>query len=80
MSWSVSATGKVGAVAKKLSEDFARIHYEGSEGFVKDRISEAVARALENTEGAVRVFASGSFSGGKHNISLTFEPLYGFVE
>ena len=80
MSWSVQAIGKPEAVAKKLEEAFSKIIYEGSEGSVKDKIAEAVAIALANTDGVVKVYASGSLSSGKHTVQLTIEPLYGFVE
>ena len=89
MSWSVSAHGKPAAVAEKLAKDFANITYlQKEEAGIKDAAAEVVAKALAaNTyKGtSVQVNASGSGSvhpadGSSQTVSISVQPMHGFVE
>jgi hypothetical protein len=91
MSWSVSAIGKSDAVARKLATDFAAIKVTGPEVDVVNSAAAAIAAALaaQVPPTAVRVAASGSQSSmGQsgsptsytNTMSISIEPIYGFVE
>lgn len=91
MSWSVNAVGKPAAVAAKLAIDFSRITCSEPEQTIKNHVAESVAVALAvfPPNYAVRVLASGSQGcpdsskapEEKYNqLSVSIEPIYGFVE
>jgi hypothetical protein len=91
MSWSVSAVGKPGPVAKKLAADFAGCSYlKGAEVSIKDKAAELVAAALSafTSPSAVKVSASGSKASTgldgaiveQHTLSIDIQPIWGFVE
>lgn len=86
MSWSVSAIGKASAVAAKIAADIERQKCMEPEEAIKKSVASALAAALAAfPEGsAVKVEASGSQSatGAKatNNLSVSLQPLYGFVE
>ena len=95
MSWSVAETGKAGAVAKKMAEDFARMHKcDEPEDMIKTGVAKMIADALAAFPPgeAVKVTASGSQfepygpdgkvgSGHKVNsLRVDIEPIYNFRE
>ena len=88
MSWSVSAVGKPVAVAEKLAKDFAKIQCQEPEETIKNHVAAAIAAGLSAFPPmlTVSVRASGSQSVNPHTcgtanqLSVTLEPLYGFVE
>ncbi|MGH7744962.1 MAG: hypothetical protein ACREQ5_09190 [Candidatus Dormibacteria bacterium] len=91
MSWSVSAIGRAGAVAKKIAEDLAKITCAEPEETVKNHAASAVSAALAAfpEDYVVKVEASGSQThpnwpskeGGMVNqLRVNVEPVYGFVQ
>jgi hypothetical protein len=91
MSWSVGRTGRAGAVAKALAEDFARIKCVDPEETVKNGIATAVAAALAAFPAGevVQVSASGSQhdaiynapeSGKINSLSVMITPIYNFLD
>jgi len=88
MSWSVSVVGKPAAVAAKVAKELAAVKCSEPEEEIKNSVASIVATALGAfPEGAaVKVNASGSQyspnNDGKkvNNLSVSIEPLYGFVE
>ena len=90
MSWSVSAIGKAGPVAAKVAADLAAVKCSEPEETIKNTIGNVIAIALKEfpPDFPVRVRASGSQyspSGTPstpqiNQLSVTLEPIYGFVE
>lgn len=93
MSWSVSAVGKSGAVAAKLTNEIsiACQHLVEPERSVAEAASAAISAALKGfiPDSAVKVTAFGSQSkwgvaGGPDHITnslkIEIEPIHGFVE
>lgn len=86
MSWSVSATGRAAAVAKKLAEDFARVNCSEPEQTIKNNVASAVDAALTAfpPEAPVRVEASGSQSNMNgaitNQLKVEIAPIWGWVE
>lgn len=91
MSWSVSATGRVGAMAEKIEELFAKAGGcpAGSiEETVKNAIGESMSvlcLSMRESNNVVRVEASGSCwsengVAKSQTLSVKFETLYNFVE
>lgn len=89
MSWSVQAVGKAPAVALKIESDFTAMSkcMEPEEG-VKQAVRAAISVALaaQDPKTAVKVSASGSQSTNypdntfRNQLSVSVEPMYGFVE
>lgn len=93
MSWSVSAVGRVGAVAQKVEKDIAAIKCSEPEETIKNGIGGIIAHALAAypQSYAVTVSASGSQSpnydpsnpgvrsGVINSLNVSISPLYGFV-
>jgi len=88
MSWNVSAVGKAGAVRANVARQFKKLE-EGTmlspEKEAAVAVGQAVDLALSGCSGAVKVqcYGSGSFDSGKwvgQTISVSLEPIYGFVE
>jgi hypothetical protein len=90
MSWSVAVVGKSSAVATKIAAEFAKINCQKPEQEVVSRIVETIAGALGDLPGScpVKVTASGSGhyhsdpdkSGFLQSFTVSFEPIYNFVE
>lgn len=90
MSWSVDVFGRPQAVAAKLATDLANIKCSEPEQSIKGFVGEALASALAAFPPgyAVKVRASGSQYVPDHgkplemvnNLSVSVEPMYGFVE
>lgn len=86
MSWSVQAIGKPAAVAAKLAKDFTVYKCMEPEETIKGKVAEIVAVALAAfpAGAAVKVWASGSQSvvgsDTTNQLSVTIEPIYGYVE
>lgn len=89
MSWSYNGCGRAGALIAVAQASLANVKCAEPEETVKAKVSEIIETALTaypaNT--AVKVVAHGSQStrspadGGIINsVSLTIEPIYGFVE
>jgi hypothetical protein len=87
MSWSVSAIGKPGPVAAKVTEELNRFTCTDPEEGVKQAAAALLATCLaaQDPNTAVRVSASGHQSGSvgnrlSNNLKIDVEPVYGFVE
>lgn len=89
MSWSFTCTGKTAAaaVAVKAKEELARYRCAEPEETIKAKVSDVIETCLAAfpEQSAVTIKAYGSQSvvaDGKaiNNLSITIEPLYGFVE
>lgn len=94
MSWRVQATGRPSAVAAAIEGQFVALGQckEPEEG-IKQGVRALLAKALLDykPDSVVKVGAAGSQSGGTYtagewmgpynnSISITLEPLYGWVE
>jgi hypothetical protein len=91
MSWSVAAVGKAAAVKTEIARQFA-VGSKCLEPEETVRQSAAVvmdaALAAQDPTMAVKASASGSMTfknwdnrtGGSNNLSISIEPLYGFIE
>lgn len=89
MSWSVNAIGKAHAVAAKLSANLASSRCSEPEETIKNIVGSAIAAALAAFPAnyAVKVVAMGSQScpdssnpdEKTNSLSLTIEPIWGFV-
>ncbi len=90
MSWSVSAVGRPDAVRKDIRAQFERNNCSEPERSIAHAVGAAIDVALdaEGSETVVKVYASGSLgykdytkqTGIYNNISVTVEPIHGFVE
>ena len=92
MSWSISAIGKPAAVASKVAAELAANKCNEPEETIKSLVGQAISTALGAMPDsyAVKLAANGSQSGeykngeytGKfvNNLSVSIEPIYGFVE
>jgi hypothetical protein len=92
LSWSVSAIGKPGPVAAKVAQELSTFRCVDPEEGIKQAAGAAIKAALEaqDSNSAVRVSAGGHQnqqygSDGKptsiqNTLSITVEPVYGFVE
>ena len=86
MSWSVSAIGKPRAVAAVIDKQISSGKCAEPEESIKKFVGALIGTALSSMDehAAVRVVASGSQSQDKghtsHNLQLTIEPQWGFVE
>lgn len=94
MSWSVSAVGKPAAVSASIERQFASTSCAEPEETVRQaaRVVVAAAIAAQRPDCAVQVSASGSMSTSynedlktwgapfTNQLSITVQPLYGFLE
>ena len=90
MSWGVQAVGKVPAVRAQLATEFAKNPCSEPEETVRQSAAATIDAALaaQDPTNVVKVTAGGSQSfknyseqtGVSNNLSLSIEPLYGFVE
>ncbi len=95
MSWAVSAVGKPAAVAAAIESQFAALDAypcKEPEESIKQAVRQALKQAIaaQKESAAVRVLASGSMSYHMpdpatvvveyNTLSVSVEPLYGFVE
>lgn len=89
MSWSVNAIGRAHAVAAKVDKELANSRCSEPEETLKGIIGSAIAAALAAfpSDYAVKVVAMGSQSCPSaanpeektNSLSLTIEPIWGFV-
>lgn len=90
MSWSVGAIGKTPAVRAQIANEFARNPCSEPEESVRQSAAATIDAALaaQDANIGVNVYANGSQSfkdyaaqtGVSNNLSITIEPIWGFVE
>lgn len=92
MSWSVNATGRAPAVAASIEQQFSGYKCSEPEETVRQQARATIAAALaaQSPDRAVKVAAHGSQSVTGHadgaadtitnNLSITVEPIHGFLE